>query len=201
MTHLMLSQLLRLREPGVEPGDAAAREHLARCPACQEEMDRLHQRVARLKAMPPLRPPRDRFPAVRAQVVAHRRRRLVTRTGLGSLALAASVMLAVLLTEASHPMPAQAANPDLSAAMAESQLLEQALHELDPDARLTDGHTARIAGALEDRIAAVDRKLEAAQLQPSDRQSQELGRLWRERVGLMDALVNVHVTQASNVGL
>jgi hypothetical protein len=29
----------------------------------------------------------------------------------------------------------------------------------------------------------------------------ELLRLWRERVGLLDALVDVHVTRASNVGL
>jgi len=32
------------------------------------------------------------------------------------------------------------------------------------------------------------------------RQSQELN-LWRERVGLLDALVDVHITRASNVGL
>jgi hypothetical protein len=29
----------------------------------------------------------------------------------------------------------------------------------------------------------------------------QLLRLWRERVGLLDALVDVHVTRASNVGL
>ena len=29
----------------------------------------------------------------------------------------------------------------------------------------------------------------------------QLLQLWRERVGLLDALVDVHVTRASNVGL
>jgi hypothetical protein len=32
------------------------------------------------------------------------------------------------------------------------------------------------------------------------RQTQELN-LWRERVGLLDALVDVHLTRASNAGL
>jgi hypothetical protein len=64
-----------------------------------------------------------------------------------------------------------------------------------------DGRTARIAQELEDRIAAVDRQLEMTDLMDSvRRQSQELN-LWRERVGLLDALVDVHITRASNVGL
>jgi hypothetical protein len=64
-----------------------------------------------------------------------------------------------------------------------------------------DGHTARIAQELEDRIAAVDRELEMADLMDaSKRPAQELN-LWRERVGLLDALVDVHLTRASNVGL
>jgi hypothetical protein len=64
-----------------------------------------------------------------------------------------------------------------------------------------DGHTARIAQELEDRIAAVDRELEMADLMDAGkRPAQELN-LWRERVGLLDALVDVHLTRASNVGL
>jgi hypothetical protein len=39
---------------------------------------------------------------------------------------------------------------------------------------------------------------ELLERQPGDNQ---LLKLWRERVGLLDALVDVHVTRASNVGL
>ena len=67
---------------------------------------------------------------------------------------------------------------------------------------MVDGHTARIAGVLEDRIAEVDEQLQAAELERSAAaHDRELLQLWRERVGLLDALVDVHVTRASNVGL
>ena len=98
MTHLSMDALVSLREAGQEPGDAAAREHLEGCEHCRAELERLHQRVARLKALPALRSRRDRWPEVQAR---------------------------------------------------ESQVL----------------------------------------------------RLWRERVGLLDALMDVHVTRASNAGL
>ena len=66
---------------------------------------------------------------------------------------------------------------------------------------MLDDHTARIAQELEDRIAAVDRQLEITDLMDANRrQTQELN-LWRERVGLLDALVDVHLTRASNAGL
>ena len=58
MSHLSMETLVALREPGTEPGEAAAREHLEGCPLCRAEFDRLHQRVARLKALPALRPSR-----------------------------------------------------------------------------------------------------------------------------------------------
>ncbi|MBI4503722.1 MAG: hypothetical protein HY700_21495, partial [Gemmatimonadetes bacterium] len=43
-------------------GSAWARRHLGECTVCRQEFDRLHQRVARLKALPTLNPPRDRWP-------------------------------------------------------------------------------------------------------------------------------------------
>jgi len=79
VTHLSMDTLLALREPGSEPGVAVAREHLDQCPQCQQELDRLHQRVARLKALPSLRPSRDRWPETAARLRAERRRRR-TRT-------------------------------------------------------------------------------------------------------------------------
>jgi len=200
MTHLTIEQLVALREPGAEPGTQAAREHLEACDACRSEFDRLYQRVARLKALPALRPTRDRWPAVRARFEAERRTRRLRRFGLAGLVAAASIAVAVATRSVDRPLPAATA-VELSETMARSRALEAAIDQYHPETRVLDGHTARIAQELEDRIAAVDRELEMADLMDaSKRPAQELN-LWRERVGLLDALVDVHLTRASNVGL
>jgi hypothetical protein len=200
VTHLTIDQLVALREPGAEPGTQAARDHLDACDACRAEFDRLHQRIARLKALPALRPTRDRWPAVRARFEAERRARRLRRFGLVGLAAAASVAL-VVGTRSPSRTPAPATTAELSDAMARSRALEAAIDRYHPETRVLDGRTARIAQELEDRIAAVDRQLEMTDLQNGgSREAQELD-LWRERVGLLDALVDVHLTRASNVGL
>jgi hypothetical protein len=199
MTHLSMDALVSLREPGSEPGDAAAREHLNQCAHCQAELQRLHQRVARLKALPTLRPSRDRWPETKARFKADRRRRRTRVAGLTGLGMAASIALAFAVGDLSRP--ADATSDQLDQAMERSQVLESALSEFNPAGRVLDGRTARIAGELEDRIARVDRELEITELlrqQPTDR---DLLKLWQERNGLLDALVDVHVTRASNAGL
>lgn len=199
MTHLTMDVLVSLREPGNEPGQAAAREHLNQCPHCQAELQRLHQRVARLKALPTLRPARDRWPETRARYHAERRRRRTRTAGLAGLAAAASVALGIAVGDLSRPNEITA--EQITQVMERSQVLESALSEFNPEGRVLDGRTARIAGELEDRIARLDRELELTELQPQQGADQDLLKLWRERVGLLDALVDVHVTRASNAGL
>ncbi len=199
MKHLTIEALVALREPGAEPGDATAREHLLTCPACQAEFERLHQRVARLKALPALRPARDQWSGVAGRVRSDRQRRRTRIGGLAGLAIAASVALAIVVsgsTDASHP-----ATSEIMQAMQRSQDLEGALSQYNPEGRVVDGRTAGIAQGLEDRIARVDRELEMAELLERQTRDEQLLKLWRERVGLLDALVDVHVTRASNVGL
>jgi anti-sigma factor RsiW len=200
MTHLSMEALVSLRGTGREPGDASAREHLESCPACQAEMERLHQRVARLKALPPLRPARDRWPGIASQIRSDRRDRRRRMAGLAGLAAAASIAVAVGVAPLAAPEPA----PDtarIEQIMARSRALESALKQYDPESRVLDGRTAGIAEQLEDRIARVDRALEMTELLDRQAREVELLRLWRERVGLLDALVDVRVTRASNVGL
>jgi len=199
MTHLSMDALVSLREPGSEPGHAAAREHLNQCAHCQAELQRLHQRVARLKALPTLRPSRDRWPETKARFKADRRRRRTRVVGLTGLAMAASVAIAITVGDLSRPADATA--EQLTQAMQRSQVLESAISEYNPAGRVLDGRTARIAGELEDRIARVDRELEATELLRQQATDGDLLKLWRERVGLLDALVDVHVTRASNAGL
>ena len=105
MTHLSMEALLSLREAGLEPGDASARDHLEGCPTCRAELDRLHQRVARLKALPPLSPSRDRWPGIAARVQAERRLRRTRHAGLAGLAIAASIALAVGVAPLLSPRP------------------------------------------------------------------------------------------------
>ena len=198
MTHLSMETLLGLHEPGREPGDAAAREHLEGCPHCQAEQDRLHQRIAHLKALPALRPARDRWPEVADRVRVDQRRRRNRYAGLVGLATAASLALAAVIGRSAPATPVES---QLRAAMQRSQALESALGRYDLESRVLDGRTARIAQELEDRIARVDRELEMADLLERQRRDGALLKLWRERVGLLDALVDVHVTRASNAGL
>jgi hypothetical protein len=200
MSHLPMEMLVALREPGSEPGEAAARQHLESCAVCQGELERLHQRVARLKALPGLRPSRDRWPAVRERVRAERHRRQRRFAGLAGLAAAASVALAVGVSRLDTP-EVTVSPEGIQQEMVRSRALESALERIDPESRVLDGRTAGIAEQLEDRIARVDRELEIAELMEQQARDSELLRLWRERVGLLDALVDVHVTRASNAGL
>jgi hypothetical protein len=200
MTHLTLDQLVRLREPGVEPGQATARDHLNHCPVCRLEADRLEQRVARLKALPVLRPVRDSWPVLRTRVLLERRRRRTRFLGMAGLAIAATVVLMLLVRDLSTPTSLNA-TAALSDAMDRSSQLENLLQSYNPDERITDGHTERVAGALEDRIARIDRELEMTQLLRAQQRDPRLLQLYRERNGLLGALVDVRVTRASNLGL
>jgi hypothetical protein len=198
VSHLSMDALLALREPGAEPGTATAREHLDRCPQCQLELDRLHQRVARLKALPSLRPGRDRWPETAARVRAERRRQRTRLIGFSGLAASFALALAGPKVVPSSPQPN---TQELQQVMVRSQALETALSEINPEGRVIDGRTAQMAQELEDRIARVDRALEVTELAPEQTNDQDLLQLWRERVGLLDALVDVHVTRASDAGL
>ena len=200
MTHLSIEVLVGLREAGLEPGAAAAREHLDGCALCRGELERLHQRVARVKALPALRPSRDRWTAVRDQLRAERRRHRARFASFAGLAAAASVALGVGVSTLRQPEPGLTP-AEIERAMVRSQVLESALDRIDPESRVLDGRTAGITQELEDRIARVDRDLEMAELMEQQSRDAELLRLWRERVGLLDALVDVHVTRASHVGL
>jgi len=213
MNHLTMDQLLELREPGREPELEAGRKHLELCPECQAEADRLAQRMARLRALPSPRPGRDQFPAILARFQANRRRTQFRRAGLAGLAVAASVTLAVVLRPAAgvdRGIPTQVAEQTseqsdsvLQSMISRSQQLEAALNAYDPDSRVIDGRTAAIAARLEDQLSAIDRQIEMSEAigRRADDGPAAQVRLWRERVGLLDALVDVHLTRASYAGM
>src|SRR5712692_1133119 len=89
--HCTMDDLVAVRDG---EGSAQVRRHLEDCAACRAELDALYQRVAQLKALPALRPPRDRWDMVRAGLVATRRRR---RRAWGTVSLAAAAAVAGLI--------------------------------------------------------------------------------------------------------
>jgi len=172
-----------------------ARRHITTCAQCQAELEALYQRVAQLKALPALRPPRDRWPAIHAALRVERsRRRRTWGTWTGSLALAATIA-AVLLVQPGQQGTLYA---ELSQAKQQSATLEDSLQQYDIDGRVLSGHAAAVVAELEDRISILDGTL--AQQQQSV-QDAELVKLWQERVGLMRELVNARATRARYVGL
>ena len=187
MMHCTMDDLLALKA-----GEASgwARKHVETCAACRAELEALYQRVAQLKALPALRTPRDRWPAVRDAVLGERgRRRRVWR--VGSLAAAAALAGVLLL----HPW-----GTDLQAELVQAQqrsaTLESTLQQVGGgfDGRVMSGREAAVAAALEDRIAAIDGQL-------AEQEAQEQLNLWRQRADLMQQLVQVRVTRANYVGL
>ena len=54
--------------------------------------------------------------------------------------------------------------------------------------------------AFVDELAHLDRQIQAVNLMDQQTQREQMLRLWRERVGLLDALVDVHLSGARYVG-
>lgn len=201
MTHLTIDQLLATREPGLEPGVRQWRDHLDTCDPCRAELDRLDQRVARLKALPALRPSRDLSGAVRLRAARERRSRRIRQGAIAAVALAASLMLAVLVSGTRAPdRTLVAADPELAEVMSRSRQLERAVAGFDQDRQVVDGRTVALTSSLEERLARVDRDLQVAGLMDAASRHDRMLTLWRERVGLLDALVDMHLTGARYVG-
>lgn len=190
--HGTVEELLALRDG---EGSAWMREHVGACVGCAAELERLEQVRSQLKALPSFAPPRDRWAAVeQAARWERRRRRLSWSTGL--VAVAAVVVLSFVVLRHSRPAEQDAA---LQQAMAESAAMEQVFKALQPDQRALTGKTAGVVADLEDRLAQVDAALNdptALRANP-----QRVAELWKQRAGLLSALVDVHETRATYAGL
>lgn len=199
--HLSMEQLIAVRDGDrSEALFADAHRHIEACVQCAAELHRLHQRTARLRALPTLVPDSNHYPAVRHRVLAERRQsRLKVGAWIG-LAAAASLLISVVGGDLLAPKRLDA-EQQLASAMTSSQQLERALIRINPDERVIDGRTAELVIQLEDRIADLDAQLTQAAALQREARLQRMVALWQERVSLMNALVDVHVTKASNVDL
>ena len=123
--------------------------------------------------------------------------------------IAAAVMLAVLILPngpvVDAPLPQGKTVPDfadiemtgdfstLSALMVESQQLERDLRRLPSQPRVVRASMEATISTLEDRIAAIDYRLNYPAIRLTPRQAEIY---WRERVRLMNLLVNLRYAQA-----
>jgi len=189
-----MDDLLALRA-----GEASvwARRHTEDCAACRAELDALYQRVAQLKALPALHPPRDRWSIVRAAARTERNRRRRTWGGWG-LAAAAALVGALLVPRLGSDGTLRA---ELSITKNQSATLEDQLQSYDVDGRVLTGRMAAKVAELEDRIAVIDGDLARWGTVKPQAQDAELVQLWKQRVDLMRQLVNVRVSTARYVGL
>jgi len=190
--HGTSEELLALRDG---EGGAWVREHVAACAACAAELERLEQVRSQLRALPSFAPPRDRWPVVLEAARRDRRRRREAWSA-GVLAAAAVVVLSFAVFRHAAAPPQDAA---LRQAMAESQAMEQVFRSLHPDQRALTGRTAGVVADLEDRLAQVDAALNDPSAVRAD--PDRVAELWRQRAGLLSALVDVHETRATYAGL
>jgi hypothetical protein len=186
-------ELLALRDG---EGNAWVREHVAACALCAAELERLEQVRARLRALPSFAPPRDVWPVVLQGARAERRRSRISAWS-GAVAVAAVVVLAfTVLRHSAPPAPEDVA---LQKAMAESAAMEQMFQSLHPDRRALNGQAAGVVADLEDQLSQVDAALNDTATWRSD--PERVAGLWKQRAGLLSALVDVHQTRATVAGL
>ncbi len=187
--HASIDDLLAVRDG---EGTQWAREHAEQCPSCAAELYRLEQTRARLKSLPSLTPPRDRWQLVMARAKRERRSRWIHST----IGLSAAAMLAAVTFVAVHPRAQSPADHGgLETAMLQSRAMEATLRALAPDKRPLKGDAATVAADLEANLTKVDSQLNdplAWRIQP-----EHVEQLWRERTGILSALVDVHQANAT----
>ncbi len=212
--------LLRIRDG--EPVDADVHAQAAVDPESRAELERLKGVQKALKRLPELQPPPRVWAHIRAEVerADSRKSGSLWRWSLGSAIAAGAAVLAFTLVSRPPGIPAQtelgpvatvpegvsgdgldtgpAEEPLYASLAAESAQLERALNSIEYQPKLMYADTASAVVLLEDRIGYVDAQLTYAAAHRLD--SQQTETLWRERVDLMNTLVNVRYAQVQQAG-
>ena len=162
----------------------------------------LNEWSARLAALPEFEPPVGGW----AAVIAARLRREAGESRRWPVVLAAAVLAAVAglawqLQSTQRELVSVGPAPTGPAAYADDAVRAQnakleALLAALPEARAMRGSTAFTVSQLEDRLAFVDDRLSRITLEPNAPEHAE--RLWRERVELMNSLVQVRYADVAS---
>ena len=209
--HARIDDLLSLRDG--EPVDVAVRSHVESCGGCAATRASLETVRRRMAALPHVDARADGWTRLRARIqsgqsLAPRRR------GGGLVAIAAScamlgVLAVALLKETAPESPALAGAPDegtlpqtldaIEELRDRSRVLEEVLAALPARPAVERAGTAVPIDTLQDQVQWVDHQLSltaAAQASPDLRE-----RLWRERVEIMNTLVQLRYVEAQRVAL
>jgi hypothetical protein len=227
LRHCSIQELLEVRNG---EGSVGARTHVDECAECRDELDRIHQRVAALKALPSLNAPRDRWSVVRESIVAQRKRVWFVRTGWAAAAAIGLALGANGLMSWPAATEESAELEHLRILVDQSVQLDSQLVSVVSRPKVVNGMAAIVIVDLEDRIRIIDNRIglidvrvldalaanrrgtsesQAVQLFDerllrtiSEREVVELQlrQLLQERVLLLDALVNTHNRRAVYVG-
>lgn len=185
-----------------------AQDDTMNCGLGMAERKLLHRR---LEALPDTPPPRAVWQRIEAQARAEG---LVGTPGLdprlrwlAGAGIAATIVIAVLQAPIApfgggeqafptEPAYVEQSNPmalrTLNALMVQSQQLEQDLRSLPEQPQLVRAGTAATIAAVEDQIAAIDYRLNDSPVRLSHAQMEVY---WRERVRLMNLLVQLRTAQ------
>jgi hypothetical protein len=160
----------------------------------------------RLRALPALAPPPGGWRSMEARLNARRRNYAIAG---GGFALAASVLVAVGLV-GMRPEPAPQAAPGASTVVATAEQPERRAPELSPDLAQLIGRSQALERELahvrpqvavwntgrDNRAMLLETELRRVDGQLAFAESQDAEALWRRRVMLMNALVELHETEA-----
>lgn len=193
--HLELEELLALRDG---EGSDAATAHVAGCAACAAELQRLQDLTVQLRELPVEKPERDLWPGIAPRLDEQRWRRRWTRVGVAAAGV--FLMLTVLSAVRGGIEAWQEAKlaDQKQQLVVRSQELEDTVRQYER-ARAISGRAAGAMVDIEDRIATIDSKL--MQLPREKSSGEEALDLWRQRVQLLDTLVDLHEQPSTYAGL
>ena len=216
--HPALDELLEMRDGG---GSAVAREHVAGCDKCRAELVRLSALRDELRALPPDRPPADIWPVVARRASAARRTRRLKMAAAAAIFIAAAGAggaiwwrhVKALPQNASAAVPSPAASTakapdaptqkppeqDIAALIVQSQKLESLIKKYEAQAPVLNGRSAGAVANIQERLALIDLQigLADATTTPKDR----LAQLWKYRVQLLAALVELHDSRGAYISI
>ncbi len=205
--HARLDELLSLRDGA--PVDARVQAHVQECAACAAELDRAEALRAQLEALPPAPAPAvDGWPAVQARLAASKARgrrlgRVAPYAAAASVA-ALATFAALRMTEA-PPSVAQRAEPlitlddeSLDAVRSRSRELEALLAALPERPAVERAGTSVPIDSLEAQVQWLDHQLSVA---GAEGRATDAEALWRDRVEVLNSLVQLRYVEAQQVNL
>jgi len=208
--HARIDDLLSLRDG--EPVDLAVRSHVESCSECARTKAALETVRRRLAALPAVDPPPDGWARLRVRIDASSRPAAPRRGG--AVAIAAScamlgVLAGMLLRETGPGAPEHIAQPaavvlpqtldSIEELRDRSRVLEEVLAALPARPAVERAGTAVPIDTLQAQVQWVDHQLSvsgAAHAAPDLRE-----RLWRERVEIMNTLVQLRYVEAQRIAL